>query len=166
MHRRAILLLLAAVTACGGAHAARTWSGTVTYVTDGDTVWVRPARGGAPRSIRVQGVDAPESCQAFGPQARDALERMALHQAVQVEPHGRDNYGRTLASLRLAGRDVGGWLVANGWAWSYRFKREAGPYEAQESRARQARLGLWSQPQPMEPRRFRRLHGSCRPPPG
>lgn len=160
MLRRAIAIFLTIFAACGCAQA-RTWSGTVTYVTDGDTLWVKPARGGQPRVIRVQGIDAPESCQAFGGQARQALARLALNQPVQVDARGRDDYGRTLARLQLRGRDVGGWLVANGWAWSYRFKRNPGPYQAQESQARRARAGLWSQAQPMEPRRFRRLHGSC-----
>ncbi|HSW20716.1 MAG TPA: hypothetical protein VLJ86_26060, partial [Ramlibacter sp.] len=61
-------LLLGAFAA--PASAASAFRATVTHVTDGDTVWVRPASGGAPIAVRLQGLDAPEICQAHGLQAR------------------------------------------------------------------------------------------------
>lgn len=54
--------------------AAWAWSGVVTHVSDGDTVWVEPTQGGEAQKIRLLGIDAPEICQAWGPQARDALQ--------------------------------------------------------------------------------------------
>ena len=43
--------------------------GVVTHVSDGDTLWVRPAGAGAALQVRLQGLDAPEICQEFGSQA-------------------------------------------------------------------------------------------------
>ncbi|MDP3310892.1 MAG: thermonuclease family protein, partial [Polaromonas sp.] len=55
------------------AGAAQPWQGTVTRVSDGDTLWVRPAAGGKPLKVRIDGIDAPEICQAGGRAARKAL---------------------------------------------------------------------------------------------
>ena len=57
---------------------------TVTYVNDGDTLWVRPVRGGPRLELRLLGIDAPERCQAFGAEARQALRQRVLYQAVEV----------------------------------------------------------------------------------
>lgn len=46
------------------------WRGTVTYITDGDTLWIRHLHGGRARKIRLDGIDAPEICQAYGARAR------------------------------------------------------------------------------------------------
>jgi len=139
----------------------RSYAAVVTHVSDGDTVWVRPARGGARLPVRLLDIDAPEICQRSGQESREALARQVLRRTVTVEERGRDDYGRVLARLHLGGRDVGEQLVAEGHAWSYRFRNQPGPYHAQEAQARQARRGLWAAPHPLEPRAFRRLHGPC-----
>ncbi|MEO7390781.1 MAG: thermonuclease family protein, partial [Ramlibacter sp.] len=90
------------------------WSGVVTYVVDGDTVRVRPPGGGKPVSIRVDGIDAPEICQAFGPASRDALMRRLLGKRVKVYGKRHDDYGRLLARVELNGDDTGQWMVARG----------------------------------------------------
>ncbi|HYD76710.1 thermonuclease family protein [Ramlibacter sp.] len=141
----------------------RSYLATVVHVTDGDTVWVRPSWGGPSIQVRIQGIDAPESCQAFGPQATQALRQRLWRQPVKVEERGRDDYRRTLARLQWSGQDVGAWLVFSGFAWSYRYRRDPGPYASLQAQARQARRGLWSEHQPIEPARFRKLHGNCEP---
>lgn len=153
--------LLAAVSVT--AQAAR-FEGVVTHITDGDSVWVRPATGGAPVEIRLEGIDAPEICQRFGVQARNALTRRVLQQRVTVETRSRDGFNRTLARVRVDREDLGGWMVAHGYAWSYRFRRDRGPYAAEEARARKANLGLWSAGAAVPPRDFRRQHGACNSP--
>lgn len=143
------------------------WSGVVTYVVDGDTVRVRPPGGGKPVSIRIDGIDAPEICQAFGPASRDALMRRVLGKRVKVYGKRHDDYGRLLAKLELNGDDTGHWMVARGLAWSYRFRSSPGPYAAQQRRAKAAGLGVFSpsySAQPVYPAQFRKQHGSCHPP--
>ncbi len=139
----------------------RSFHGTVTHVSDGDTLWVRPASGGAPVPVRLQGIDAPEACQPFGPQARHALASRVLRQSVKVDVQGRDDYQRTLARVSVHGQDVGAWLVFTGHAWSYRYRASPGPYARLESQARQARRGLWAASAPMDPRQFRKHQGPC-----
>ena len=157
MSRRLFALLL---LACCAAHA-RTFSGTVSYVTDGDTLWVRPAGGKANVEIRLLDLDAPERCQAFGPEAKQAVRDRLLHQPVRVQTRGSDAYGRQLGRLEHRGQDVGAWLVRNGYAWSSTFHRKAGPYAALQAQARRERVGLWARADALEPRFFRKRFGRC-----
>ncbi len=137
------------------------WTGTVSHVSDGDTVWVRPERGGAPRPVRIDGIDAPELCQSYGETARAVLVGRVLGQQVQVRVRRHDDYGRALARLNLRGEDLGAWLVGQGHAWSYRYRGQPGPYADQEARARARRLGLFRQAGAERPYAFRRRHGPC-----
>ncbi|MCZ8286800.1 MAG: thermonuclease family protein, partial [Bacteroidia bacterium] len=159
------LLLLAAgsFSSIAAPPAKASWSGVVTYVVDGDTVRVRPPGGGKPVAIRLEGIDAPEICQAFGTASRDALMRQVLGKRVQVYGKRHDDYGRLLARLEFQGQDTGRWMVTRGLAWSYRVGSSAGPYAAQQRRARAAGLGLFSPAlgtPPEYPAQFRRQHGS------
>ncbi len=155
------LALLIASVAVPPAHAI-SFSGTVTKVADGDTLWVRPADGGKPQRLRIKGVDAPERCQPWGPEASRALQAKLMGQTVQVNAPGRDDYKRLLANVSHQGQDVGAWLVQNGHAWSYRFKRDPGPYVREETAARNQRTGLFAQAQAERPRDFRKRHGPCK----
>jgi len=159
----ALLLAVGLLGAPAVRAAPASFEAEVVHVTDGDTVIVRRARGGGELTVRIEGMDAPEICQAGGPASRSALAGLVLHRRVEVAPRGRDTYRRTLARLRLGGQDVGGWMVAQGQAWSYRFRGRQGPYHEAEVRARWEQRGLWAQPHAEEPRRFRQRHGSCHP---
>ena len=148
------------------------WQGVVTHVSDGDTLWIRPAVGAKGKrvavKVRLDGIDAPERCQAHGPQAQAALSQRLLSQTVQVEPRRYDNFGRLLAKISLEKPphpipDVGAWMVERGHAWSQRFRQDAGPYAANERRARAQQRGLFAQADAQRPREFRLEHGSCAP---
>ena len=140
------------------------WTGIVSYVVDGDSVWVRPLQGGKPVSIRIDGIDAPEICQFGGDTARDAMKRRVLGMQVVIEGRSRDDYGRLLARIMLDGDDVGARMVKDGYAWSYRYRGSAGPYAAQQRMAESARRGIFADTGgiPVYPAAFRKQHGSCR----
>ncbi len=133
----------------------------VSRVFDGDTLWVKPLAGGRYRKLRLDGIDAPEICQVGGEAARDALAARVLDQVVQVRVRSHDDYGRGLARISHRSEDVGGWLVARGMAWSYRWGRSPGPYARQEDAARKAGLGVVADAAAELPRDFRRRHGPC-----
>ena len=153
-----LLMLLSIISP---AHAKGSFTGTVSHVTDGDTLWVVPDAGGSARKLRIDGIDAPEICQAGGETSREVLVQKALHQRVLVVVRRHDVYGRGLARIQLNGSDLGGQMVRMGQAWSYRWRRDAGPYASEETVARQSRLGLFANNQPELPRDFRKRHGSC-----
>jgi micrococcal nuclease len=150
------LVLLAATQL----HAA-TFRGTVSHVTDGDTLWVRPSDGGAPVEIRLLDLDAPEGCQLFGAEAKKALRERVLNQPVRVRTRGLDDYQRQLAKVEHRREDIGAWMVRHGYAWSTTFRGKPGPYARIEEKARAERQGLWALPGALEPRGFRKRFGRC-----
>lgn len=142
--------------------ASRAETGLVLRVIDGDTLVVRPTEPGQPRHLRLDGIDAPEICQAHGAAARDALRRRTRGQTVEYRVLRRDEYGRAIARVWLGDEDLGAWMVSEGHAWSYRFRQGQGPYRRQEQGARTARRGLFADPEtPEPPHEFRRRHGPC-----
>ena len=159
-----VALLACCAPTCSAARSQASWWGEVTYVVDGDTVHVRPLRGGKSLSIRIDGIDAPEICQAGGREARDALKRRTLGQRVTVHGTRRDIYGRLLARIVINGEDQGEWMVAEGLAWSYRYRGHSGRYALQQRDAEVAGIGLFTRSPaapPVNPRIFRKQHGSC-----
>ncbi|MEI7783370.1 MAG: thermonuclease family protein [Betaproteobacteria bacterium] len=160
--RAAVWLCIAVLCGAWSAAAAQIETVTVTYVADGDTVYVRGPGHEMAQAVRLLGIDAPEICQEGGPAARQALQALLLGQSVTLARQGRDSYGRELAIVYWQGQDVGRWLVEQGLAWSYHFGRDAGPYAQEQRSARAAGLGLFARPEPEPPRRFRQRHGSCK----
>ncbi len=144
--------------------AREVFVGQVSFVSDGDTLWVRPEQGGPPRKLRIDGIDAPEICQVGGVESRDALAAYVLNHRVEVTVRRYDDYGRGLARLVLERKDLGAYLVSTGRAWSYRWRSSLGPYSSEETSARQARRGMFASHEPELPRDFRKRHGSCRSP--
>ncbi len=150
-----------------GAVNAGVIDGMVTKVTDGDTIWVLPATCDAavrcqPVKVRMLGIDAPESCQAWGAQATRALRERLLDQSVRVSYSRSDVYGRALGRVSLDAEDVGAWMVSQGHAWSYRERRYPGPYAQEQAQAAQSHRGLFGDSQVIEPRVFRKSHGPCK----
>ncbi len=144
-------VLLAALTAtAAGQH------GTVTRVTDGDTVRFAPAGGGSTLSVRLAGIDAPEICQAWGPQAREALQHKTAGRTLRLLVTARDRFGRTLGTLHWGRYDLNRRMVAEGHAWSAR-----GMFHVEQDSARSARLGLHADQSAVRPDEFRRAHGNC-----
>jgi endonuclease YncB( thermonuclease family) len=155
-----ILTLLLSPTAF-----AETLTGKVVKVTDGDTVQVLDASKRLYK-IRLSGIDAPETGQAYGRKAKAYLLQLVARKRVQVEWNKRDRYKRIVGKIIHDGRDVNLAMVRAGLAWWYRkYAREQSPadrrlYEAAEDRARADRVGLWADPKRMAPWDWRK-----RPPP-
>jgi micrococcal nuclease len=170
MKRFSIAIIIIAACACSTGVLAKNrpfsqWNGEVTHVTDGDTLWVRPAGGGEAVKIRLDGIDAPEICQAYGNVSRTALTSRVLHHNVNVQGRSRDKYGRVIARVFNgsggSSDDVGDFMVSQGHAWAHHYKRYPSTYGAQEAQARAEKRGLFAEPGAKEPSVFRKAHGSC-----
>ena len=145
-----------------GASAHALPSAWVSWVMDGDTVLLLPEGEREPVRARLQGIDAPESCQAGGERSREALIALVLRKTVQVQWHGQDSYGRHLARLWVAQTDVGAEMVRLGWAWAYSYRVGRGPYAALQREAQGDNRGLFAARETaMSPSVFRQFHGSC-----
>jgi endonuclease YncB( thermonuclease family) len=117
MIRIGVSALLAA--ALIGAAPAPQATGRIAWVTDGDTVRLESGE-----RIRIAGVDAPETqpgnakCKAELARGKAATAKavtLLRGRTVTVERVGR-SYNRTVARIRLHGRDVAALLVDRGAA--------------------------------------------------
>ncbi len=133
---------------------------TVVSVGDGDTLRIQGQ--GGPVTIRVACIDAPETNQAFGPEASLRLRQLlSTGQPVQVRAIERDRYDRTVAEIYSGGQSVGLQLVREGYAVVYTqylssCAATANDYRQAEAEARAARHNFWSQANPTMPWDFRR----------
>jgi endonuclease YncB( thermonuclease family) len=82
---------------CGFVVPPLSITSAVIDVHDGDTITV--SKDGSPTPIRLEGIDAPELAQTFGPESRDALRILLLNKTVQVRYSDTDKYGRILGSV-------------------------------------------------------------------
>jgi endonuclease YncB( thermonuclease family) len=131
--------------------------GRVVAVADGDTFTLLTANKQQVR-IRLAEIDAPEGGQPWGNQAKQALSTLVFSQAVRVIYTDKDQYGRTLGRVYVADKDVNAEMVRSGNAWAYRQYLTDSSLFGIETRARAAKLGLWSLPvsQRVEPWEWRR----------
>jgi len=120
----------------------------VISVGDGDTIRIRTSSGKSV-TVRLACIDAPETAQ--GQSGRDSTDqlRALLSSAggvVQLQPKETDRYGRTVAEVLAAGRNVNLELVRLGAAYVYRdYLRgcNASAYTQAENEARTSRAGVW-----------------------
>jgi micrococcal nuclease len=136
--------------------------GSVSRVVDGDTLWVKTEGDGEPPVVvRIEGIDAPESCQAGGADATAALTALALGRSVSVRVVARDEHGRTVGKVFDGKLDLGDRMVRDGQAWSSRYQYDRGPYVAEERMALALKRGLHGAGGAIQPRDFRKQHGPC-----
>ena len=129
--------------------AVTEYQSEVVSVLDGDTIDV--LHNQRPERIRLNGIDCPEKGQAFGKRAKQAASQLVFGKEVTLQAYGLDKYGRTIADVLLPdGANVNHTLVKEGWCWWYR-KYAPGDtvLEGLENDAREARKGLWADPQPV-----------------
>jgi endonuclease YncB( thermonuclease family) len=131
--------------------------GKVTRVKDGDTFVLRDADG-VSHTIRLHGVDTPESRQRHGKAASDFLSRRFNGQLVEVQTSGTDRYDRTIGTVFIEGSNINAELVCAGHGWWYqRYARTDRQLRACEVKARQEKLGLWAEADPIAPWEYRKL---------
>ncbi|MEM8678668.1 MAG: thermonuclease family protein [Planctomycetota bacterium] len=126
----------------------------VVRVADGDSFTVR--LNGKVREVRLYGIDAPDHGQPFVAESRERLCRLIDRQTIQLETIATDKYGRLVCRVWVRGQSVNNEMVRGGWAWHYRaFNDDVGLAEL-EQKARQARVGLWVDPDPAPPWEWRK----------
>lgn len=154
--RKLLLSIFIVVTPFTAFAEKANFEAKVVKVIDGDTVDVLTDANAKVR-VRLYGIDAPESKQAFGQKARQALTGAVASKTVMVVDHGQDIYGRLLGSIWLDGYDINASMVDSGYAWVYRFKDDAvvPAYLKFETSAQQASKGLWVDPNPQAPWEWR-----------
>lgn len=67
-------------------------------MSDGDTITVLDDSK-QQHKVRLEGIDAPESAQAFGTQAKKSLSDLVFGRTVTVANSKTDRYGRVLGKV-------------------------------------------------------------------
>lgn len=123
-------------------------------VTDGDTITLL-TEDNQQVKIRLDGIDAPESGQAFGQQSKAMLSEKVFSKSVLAINRGLDRYGRTLAIVKVDGRIINKEMVAEGWAWHYKKYSDSPALATAEQNAKTKKLGLWADSHSIPPWNFR-----------
>lgn len=139
-----ILLIMLMLITVSGAHG---FMGEVTDVNSGDTL-VADVQG-QKFSIRLYGIDAPESGQHGSNAAKRYLRKLTLAHPIEVEVIETDVFGIALAIVRRVGKEssINAAIVANGYAWVNPKLCRADVCDKWTGLQRQARkygLGIWS----------------------
>jgi endonuclease YncB( thermonuclease family) len=143
-------------TALGVASGAAAWAGqdllTVTEevfnarvvaVEDGDSVTVDES--GERRRLHLDGVDAPELAQRFGPEAKAFLDRLVNGKLVTIRLRSRSPRGEeSIARLEVNGSDVSAALIRNGMARYCGQHADDRELQRAENDAQATKRGLWS----------------------
>lgn len=131
---------------------------TVIKITDGDTFTATD--GNIRFKVRIVGMDAPESKQAYGEVAKHTLSTVILNKTIAIQPvkSGLDMYGRVLGQVYVDQRDVAELMIAQGMATYYRptcrdypedssrYNYDPRVYVEAEAAARREKRGVWALP--------------------
>jgi len=149
----------------------RTVNGTVTKVSDGDTIHVTtPDR--TKLRVRLYGIDAPETPkinqrtgrvnkpgQPYGEESWRALKSRIMGMQVRLDIIDIDRYKRMVGMIWIDNRNINLEMVREGYAEAYvEYLKE--PYRSQfiraEMEARAAKRGIWSLQDYERPKDFRK----------
>lgn len=147
--KKPVLSVALAVVFAYPAHA-----GQVVAIADGDTLTVLEGREQI--KVRLANIDAPEKKQPFGQRSRQSLADLCFRKQATLQVQDVDRYGRTVAVVVCDGIEANREQVARGLAWTYvKYNKDLTLPAIQES-AREAKLGLWRDQQPVPPWEWRR----------
>jgi micrococcal nuclease len=129
---------------------------SVVSVVDGDTV--KLSMNGSTETIRLIGIDTPESVhptepvECFGIEASNKAEQLLSGKQVQFETDSsqdtRDRYGRLLGYIILPdGRNFNKVMIEDGYAYEYTYNtayKYQNAFKTAESNAKASGKGLWA----------------------
>jgi len=137
---------------------AETIVGTVSHVSDGDTLHLQTSTG--KHKVRFYGIDAPEISQKYGLESKMFVTEKVLGEKVKVEVVSTDRYGRKVGKIYYGysyGRYLNKKVVEAGYAWWYeQYAKKDTDLKNAESYAKKYRSGLWRSVTPVAPWDYRR----------
>ncbi|MEM9412920.1 MAG: thermonuclease family protein [Planctomycetota bacterium] len=133
-----------------------TYEGTIKRMWGGDNFEVY--QGDKVHFAYLRGIDTPKNGQYGYQEAIDWVRAITDGNVATIEVLERDELKREVCKLAVfdrktnENRDVSIELLENGWAWfDHSEGQYADIYKAAEAKARDAKVGIWSQPDPTPP---------------
>ena len=157
-------ILISGTTSCSSRVPVQS---EVIRVTDGDTVVIAFAEGKKNITCRLYGIDSPETPkqdrkgQPYSKAASKELRELIHGQRVDVITTGEKTHGREVCIIKKDGMDINLEMIRRGYAWAYRkhLKRPyASTYIEAENKARDQKLGIWQQDNPLPPWEFKKRY--------
>ncbi len=130
---------------------SQTLTGKVVGITDGDTFRFL-TKDTIQLKIRLANIDCPENNQPFSAKAKQFVSDAIFGRQVTIHVLNKDRYGRSIAnviyndSLNLSQE-----LLKQGLAWHYLQYSKDPLLQKLEDRARNKKLGLWQDKNPIPP---------------
>lgn len=120
-------------------------------VKDGDTFTL--LIDGKEQVVRFAHIDCPEKKQPFGTKAKQYVSEMCFGKYVTLIDNNKfDRNKRLIAEVILQnGTNLNKELIKNGLAWHYKKYSKDNDYAELELQARQNRIGLWADNDPIAP---------------
>ncbi len=130
-------------------------------IKDGDTVSI--LMEGMEKTVRLAHIDCPEKKQPFGTQAKIAISQLCFGKFISLVGDGKtDRNGRLIAELILPnGVNVNKTLVKMGLAWHFKKYSKDDSYAKLEIAARNKKVGLWKEKNPISPWDWRKSRKSA-----
>jgi endonuclease YncB( thermonuclease family) len=133
-------------------------TGKVIGIVDGDTYDILTDSNKTIR-IRMEGIDAPEKGMPFYKVSKNYLGELCFQKMVRLEIKEIDNHDRTVAYSYLEdGTELSHEMVKAGLAWHFKKYSTDTVLSNLEINAKNRKLGLWINDNPMSPWENRKLH--------
>ncbi|WP_294304968.1 thermonuclease family protein [uncultured Chryseobacterium sp.] len=131
--------------------------GKVIKIKDGDTIVVL-LPDHTEQTLRLAEVDCPESGQAFGKNAKQFTAGQVFGKTVIFYKIGKDRYGRGVAGVFYDGdKYLSREIVRAGFGWWYFKASKNTELQKLQDEAKEQRLGLWADKNPLSPWYFRKV---------
>lgn len=119
----------------------------------GDTIVIEFE--GESREIMIDGVDAPEAGQPYGPESKAFASALVAGKDLTIEIVAQTTSGELIGRVEVDGLDVAHEILAAGAAWHDTADNEDEQLLLTFMKARSGRQGLWANPSPVSPRIWR-----------
>tara|TARA_R110000868_G_scaffold410679_2_gene699706 strand:- start:981 stop:1442 length:462 start_codon:yes stop_codon:yes gene_type:complete len=130
-------------------------SGVVVSIKDGDTMVILDSLK-VQHTIRVADIDCPEKGQPFSEKAKDFVSDQVFGKFVTIKPKSIDHYGRVIGFVLYDDKNLSLELLKHGFAWHYSYYSNDQEMAELEIYARNNKIGLWIDPNPINPYKWRR----------
>lgn len=121
----------------------------VVKIIDGDTFDI--LKDGKPQRIRIFGIDAPERGMPFYKVSKNHLSGLIANKNVSVKLIEKDRHRRLVCEVSVGKMDVAGEMVGAGLAWHFKRYSDNQRLDSLEIKARNDKLGLWQDANPVAP---------------
>lgn len=125
-------------------------------IIDGDTYDI--LKDNVSERIRVDGIDAPEKGMPFYKVSKKYLSNLIYSKYVRIEFDKKDRYGRWVGKGYIDGLDISEEMIKAGMAWHFKKYSHSEILSNLEIDARNNKIGLWKEQNPLEPWEVRKLH--------